>query len=168
MYQVREVHMASNVFQGRNNMYIIPTHWIIKLFWSDIASPGHLSREIISFQRENAQSLYTGFPVRGAEGHVIMFSSAFGSLGHFRESFVNFARLLKLPLLTRYKDQILVAGRMCSEFCEVIQESVLSSLLCALCSRKKPPELSWRSLKFISKFLVTRLTGNSGLYHFHF
>lgn len=79
-----------------------------------------------------------------------------------------FARLLKLPLLTRYKDQILVAGRMCSEFCEVVQESVLSSLPCALYSRKKPPELSGRSLKFISKFLVTRLTVNSGLYHFHF
>lgn len=46
-----------------------------------------------------------------------MFPSAFGSLGHFRESFDNFARLLKLPLLTSYKDQVLIAGRLCSEFC---------------------------------------------------
>lgn len=46
-----------------------------------------------------------------------MFPTAFGSLGHFRESFVGFARLLELPLLTSYKDQILIARRMCSEFC---------------------------------------------------
>lgn len=58
-----------------------------------------------------------------------MVLSAFGGLGHFRERSVNFARLLKLPFLRSYEDQILVAQGICSEFCYVIEEPVFELLL---------------------------------------
>lgn len=39
MYQVWEVHLTSDIFQSRNNMLIIPTHWIVTQFLADNASP---------------------------------------------------------------------------------------------------------------------------------
>lgn len=71
-----------------------------------------------------ARSLYTWFPLTGWGVHFLTSSSALGNPGHFKESFVSFARLPKLPLVTSCKEQVFVGRGLHSEFCCEIGQPV--------------------------------------------
>lgn len=100
MYRVWGVRLAQSICVLHPSIY-----WIFRLFLSAIANPACSPKGLPFFSLWQPGSVHTWFPLREETRYLTVLSA----LG-FRESFVNFARLLKLPFLASYKDQVLTAG----------------------------------------------------------
>lgn len=91
---------------------------------SAIANPACSPAGLQFFSLRQPGSVHTWFPLREEETRFLTVLSALG----FRESFVNFARLLKLPFLVSYKDQVLAAGTILNS---LKQQRSLGSFHCS-------------------------------------
>ena len=151
-------------------VYVYYTHLSIGLsdsFLSAIAHPSCSPKGLQFFSLRQPGSMHTWFPPREEEACFLTVSSALG----FRESFVNFARLLKLPFLACYKDQVLTAETILNY---LKQQRSLGSFHC--CHQSAPRCVLSTAGKQLLSFLcqvqslfinlVTCIIVNYGLFHF--
>lgn len=142
-------------------------YWMVRLFLSAIANPSCSPKSLQFFSLRQPGSVHTWFPPREEEACFLTVLSALG----FRESFVNFARLLKLPFLACYRDQVLTAETILNY---LKQQRSLGSFHC--CHQGAPrcalSTAGKQLLSFLCQVqslfinLVTCITVNYGLFHF--